>query len=79
MMGMLDNSIKLKEDPISMQEARIVRTLLRFHSNGEITKALLYNRIRLSGPHISFQKILHLLFPHWLGRLVHTSGIPSMV
>ncbi len=51
MRGMLEDTTtykKLKKDPTATQEARIVRTLLQLHNNGEITKSI-YNRIRPSG------------------------------
>ena len=51
MRGMLDDTNtyrKLRKDPTATQEARIVRTLLQLHNNGEITKSI-YKRIRPSG------------------------------
>ena len=51
MRGMLDDTTtykKLKKDPTATQETRIVRTLLRLHNNGELTKCI-YNRIRPTG------------------------------
>jgi hypothetical protein len=51
MRGMLEDTTtykKLKKDPTATQESRIVRTLLRLHNNGEITKCI-YNRIRPTG------------------------------
>ena len=41
MRGMLDDTTtykKLKKDPTATQENRSVRTLLRLHNNGELTK-----------------------------------------
>ena len=51
MRGMLDDTTtykKLKKDPTATQETRIVRTLLRLHNNGELTKCI-YNWIRPTG------------------------------
>ena len=51
MRGMLDDITtykKLKKDPTTAEEIRIVRTLLRLHNNGDLTKCI-YNRIRPTG------------------------------
>ena len=47
---MLDDTTTYKKlkDLTATQETRIVRSLLRLHNNGELTKCI-YNRIRHTG------------------------------
>ena len=81
MRGMLDDTTtykKLKKDPTATQETRIVRTLLRLHNNGELTKCI-YNRIRPTGsspPRIYGLPKIHK--PHIpLRPIVSCIGAPS--
>ena len=69
MRGMLDDTTYKKlKDPTATQETRIVRTLLRLHNNGELTRCI-YNRIRPTG---SSPPLGYMDYPKYTNHTSHS-------